>query len=388
MPESSIPYARHSVDDADRTAVAEVLEGEWLTTGPAVREFEDALSEVAGGVPCVAVSSGTAALHSAYAACGLGPGDEVITTPLTFAATATAALHLGAGVRFADIDGLTLNIDPQAVARACSERTKVIVAVDFAGQPARLDELRRVADDVGAVLIEDAAHSLGASFQHRPVGAVADLTTFSFHPVKAITTGEGGAIAVGRPDLLESVRRFRDHGLVRERDRQQLSNEGAWHQEVQQLGLNYRMPDILAALGRSQLGKLEKFVERRAGLVRRYRDALGEVAGLTLVEEAPDVRPAWHLFVVRIQQGRRREVYDHLRASGIGVQVHYLPVYWHPIFEAAGYGRGLCPVAEAAYEEILSLPLFVGLTESMQDRVIGSLLEALEVGEPSSSRRS
>jgi UDP-4-amino-4,6-dideoxy-N-acetyl-beta-L-altrosamine transaminase len=372
-----IPYGRQSIDEDDIAAVVDVLRSDWLTRGPAVEEFEAALSEVCGGVPCAAVSSGTAALHCAYAAAGVGSGNEVVTTPLTFAATATTAMHLGATVKFADIDDATLNIDPEAVREACTPRTKAITAVDFAGQPADLDALRQIADEVGAVLIEDAAHAIGSRYRGRPVGSIADLTTFSFHPVKTVTTAEGGAVATRNPAYLREVRRFRNHGLVRDPDDQREPNEGPWHQEIHGLGLNYRMPDVLASLGRSQLKKLQRFAARRAQLVARYRRALSDVDEVRLVDVRPDLEPVWHLFVVRILDGRRRETYEALRRARIGAQVHYLPVHRHPIFKELGYEQVLCPVAEAAYEEILSLPIYPNLSDKQQDRVIEVLLSAV-----------
>lgn len=374
--QAPIPYGRQSIDEDDIAAVVKVLRGDWLTTGPAVESFESALSDVSGDHPVVAVNSGTAALHCAYAAAGVGPGTNIVTTPLTFAATATAALHLGAEVRFADIDEGTLLIDPDRVAEQVNAATRAIVAVDYAGQPADMDRLREIADDIGAVLIEDAAHSIGAKYKGRPVGDLADLTTYSFHPVKTMTTGEGGAVVVRNPRFLDAVRRFRNHGLVRERDLLHDPNEGPWHQEVQSLGLNYRMPDILAGLGRSQLRKLPTFVARRAELVQQYRHGLADVPDLQMVEVAPSVEPSWHLFPIRIPGGQRPEVFDALRARGILVQVHYLPADRHPLLHASSHPP-TCLVAAAAYERLLSLPLYPDLTDEQQQFVIAELQDVL-----------
>lgn len=371
-----IPYGRQHIDEDDIAAVVEVLRSDWLTTGPAVVAFEEALSEVSGGHPVVAVNSGTAALHCAYAAAGVGPGTNIVTTPLTFAATATAALHLGADVRFADIDEGTLLIDPDRVAEQVNRATRAIVAVDYAGQPADMDRLREIAQDVDAVLIEDAAHSIGAKYKGRPVGDLADLTTYSFHPVKTITTGEGGAVVVRDQRFVDSVRKFRNHGLVRERGLLHDPNEGPWHQEVQTLGLNYRMPDVLAALGISQLRKLERFMHRRANLVDRYRVALGDVSGLRLVEISDDSNPSWHLFPVQVFGGRRREVYEALRDRGILAQVHYLPVNRHPLLLEASPSSE-CPIAATMYERLLSLPLYPDLLTTQQQFVIAELRAAL-----------
>lgn len=373
-----IPYGRQSVDESDVEAVAAVLRGEWLTTGPTVRAFEAALSARMDGTPVAVVSSGTAALHCAYAAAGVGPGTEVVTSPLTFASTAATALHLGATVRFADVDDDTLTLSPDAVAAAMSARTRVVAPVDYAGQPADVPGIQRIAHAAGAIVVEDAAHAIGARIGDRPVGAVADLTIFSFHPVKTMTTGEGGAVAAARADLMPGVRRFRNQGLVRQPELLRNPDEGGWHQEVQSLGLNYRLPDILAALGLSQLRRLEGFIAERQRLVTRYRRMLGDVDGLRLLGRVVWGSPAWHLFPVRILHGRRRAVFEGLRAVNIGVQVHYLPVHRHPLFEDLGYAPRDFPVADRAYAELLSLPLFVGLTDAQQDRVVAELLRLLQ----------
>lgn len=372
-----LPYGRQSVDESDIAAVTAVLRGDLLTTGPAVDAFEATLAPVVGTDDVVAVSSGTAALHAAYAVAGVGPGCEVVTTPLTFAATATTAVQLGARVHFADVDDDTLNIDPLAAEAAMTPAVRALTAVDYAGNPADMGRLRTLADAHGAVLVEDAAHAIGSRLHGRPVGALADLTTFSFHPVKTVTTAEGGAVATTRPELADPLRRFRSHGLVRDSRRLRRSGEGAWHQEVQTLGLNYRMPDVLAALGSSQLRRLDAFVRRRNELVGRYRRLLSDVDGLRLPATTPGAAPAWHLFAVRVLDGRRREVFDALRARGIGVQVHYLPVHLQPLFADMGYRPGSCPVAEAAYDELLSLPLFPTMHDSDVDRVVDVLRRVL-----------
>ncbi|MFI6918418.1 DegT/DnrJ/EryC1/StrS family aminotransferase [Nonomuraea spiralis] len=368
-----LPYGRQSIIESDIEAVVEVLRGDWLTTGPAVRLFEDELALWTGGVPCVSVTSGTAALHVAYAAAGVGHGDEVITSPLTFVATAATAVLGGARVAFADVQPDTGNIDPDSAAALVTPRTRAITGVDYAGHPADYDELRTLADRAGAVLVADAAHSIGASYKDRPVGSVADLTTFSFFPTKTVTTAEGGAVAAADPAHLERATRFRNHGLVRDPAEQRDPGHGGWHQEVHEFGLNYRLPDVLCALGVSQLRRLERFRARRAALVARYNTLLADVPGLTLPAQRAYVTPSWHLYPVRVRDGRRREVYERMRAAGIGVQVNYIPAYWHPVFEDLGYRRGLCPRAEAYYAEELSLPLFADLTHDEQDRVVETL---------------
>ncbi|MFF5991443.1 DegT/DnrJ/EryC1/StrS family aminotransferase [Prauserella flavalba] len=373
MSEPFLPYGRQSVGGDDLAAVAEVLRGDWLTTGPAVQRFEADLAEHTGGTPAVAVTSGTAALHVAYAAAGVGPGDEVVTSPMTFVATASAAALHGAKVVFADVEPDTGNLDPHAASAAVTSRTKVIAAVDYAGHPAELDELRTVADSAGALLLEDAAHSIGGSWRGRPIGSLADLTTFSFFATKNLTTAEGGAVVSASEQLLERARAFRNHGLVRDRAAQRYPDEGGWHQEVHAFGLNYRLPDVLCALGSSQLRRLAEFKRRRAAIHTRYDKAFADLDGVRTPVTREGADPMWHLYPLRVLGGRRRALFDHLRGHGIGVQVNYIPVYWHPVFEDLGYRRGLCPNAERFYSEQLSLPLFPDLTESDVDRVITSV---------------
>jgi len=365
-----LPYGRQSVTEEDIAAVTEVLRGDWLTTGPAVTRFEADLAEHTGGVPAVAVTSGTAALHVAYAAAAIKPGDEVVASPMTFVATAaTAALH-GAKVVFADVEPDTGNLAVDAAAAAVTERTKVVAAVDYAGHPAELDALADVAHNAGALLLEDAAHSIGGTWLGRPVGAIADLTTFSFFPTKNLTTAEGGAVVTASPELLARAQGFRNHGLVRDKARQRTPDEGGWHQEVHEFGLNYRLPDVLCALGSSQLKRLAEFKKRRAEIHERYNTALAGVDGVLTPPSREGADPAWHLYPLRVLDGRRRALFDHLRGLGIGVQVNYIPAYWHPVFEDLGYRRGLCPNAERYYEQELSLPLFPALTDADVDRVV------------------
>jgi UDP-4-amino-4,6-dideoxy-N-acetyl-beta-L-altrosamine transaminase len=372
-----IPYGRQSLDDNDIQAVVDVLRSDWLTTGPAVAEFETAIAETAGVQDAVSVSSGTAALHCAYAAMGVGEGDEVITSPLTFVATASTAMAQGASIRFADIQDDTGNIDPGAVSEQLTDRTRVVAAVDYAGHPADLDELAEIAHAAGALLLEDAAHSIGSVYRGRAVGGIADATAFSFFPTKNVTTGEGGAVVGRDQSILDRARRFRSHGLVRDTDLLRYPDEGAWHQEVHSLGLNYRLPDVLCALGRSQLSRLSTFKEKRSAIFDRYVNGLGDVASLTLPTRREYVSPVWHLFPLRVKDGQRRRVFEYLRKHDVNVQVNYIPVYWHPLFEDLGYRRGMCPVAERYYSEEISLPMYVDLSVSDQDRVIDLLRSAL-----------
>lgn len=373
----SIPYGRHSVNQDDIEAVTRVLQGDWLTTGPAIGYLETALTSLTNSSGAVAVSSGTAALHAGYRAIGIGKGDEVITSPLTFIATASTAIAEGAKVVFSDIEEDTGNIDPKQVASLVTSRTKAIAGVDFAGHPIEIDELKQIAQNSGSFFLEDAAHSIGSTYKGRPVGFDADVTAFSFFPTKNLTSGEGGALVSNHPELIHRARKFRAHGLIREKENQRFPDEGDWHQEVHEFGLNYRIPDILAALGSSQLQRLDVFKAKRTAIFNRYQDALADVDELQLPVKREYVDPMWHLFPIRVRGISRKKVFDSLRSQGIMVQVNYLPVYLHPVFLDMGYKRGLAPRAEKYYEEEISLPMFVDLTIGEQDRVIDILRQAI-----------
>ena len=369
-----LPYGRQSISTGDVEAVTAVLRGDWLTTGPTVTAFEEEISRVCGGHPSVTCTSGTAALHTAYAALGLGPGDEVVTTPMTFVATASGASLLGATVVFADVDEATALLDPASVEAAVTDRTRAIAAVDYAGHPCDFDRLQPLADRVGAKTLDDAAHSIGGTYKGRPVGDLADITTLSFFPTKNLTTAEGGAVVAKDLGIAQRAREFHNIGLVRDPDRFQIQDEGPWHQEVHAFGLNYRLTDVGCALGLSQLARLGAFKARRAAITARYNAALAGVDGLRVPVQDDDVDPAWHLYPLRVLDGRRREVFTKMRERGIGVQVNYMPVYWHPVYADLGYKRGMCPNAEAFYAEELSLPLFPDLSDEDVDRVIDTLL--------------
>lgn len=370
-----LPYGRQSISEEDIEAVVAVLRGDWLTTGPTVTAFEQAVGEVAGGHRAVSCTSGTAALHMAYAAAGVGPGDEVVTTPMTFVATTSGASVLGAKVVFADVEEDTALLDPAAVDALVTERTKVVAAVDYAGHPADYDALQPIADRVGALTLDDAAHSIGGTYKGRPVGDLADFTSYSFFPTKNLTTAEGGALVARDPALAQRAHEFHFIGLVRDPERFAITDEGPWHQEVHEFGLNYRLTDVACALGLSQLRRLDAFKARRAEITARYNAALASVDGLRIPVQRPDVDPVWHLYPVRVLGGRRREVFEKMRERGIGVQVNYIPVYWHPVYADLGYQRGMCPNAEAFYAEELSLPLFPDLTDAEVDRVIETITD-------------
>ena len=369
-----IPYGRHSINEADIEAVVKALKSDWLTTGPLVEEFEAALEQITGA-PCVSVSSGTAALHCAYAAIDLKSGDEVITPPITFIATQATAALFGAKIVFADVQPDTANIDPAAVEAAITPRTKAIVAVDYAGHPADLDELRAIADKHGLYLIEDASHSIGSTYKNRPVGSIADITTFSFFPTKNITTAEGGAVASIHPDLLMRAKRFSRQGLVRNQEEFIIKSEGEWHQEVHEFGLNYRLPDVLCALGLNQLKRINLFKHKRAEIYARYTRSLVKSQDISLPTYRNYVDPMWHLFPIQVAPANREAIFQQLRDKGIGVQVNYLPSYRHPIFTAKNIDHESYPVSEKFYSGQISLPMHIELTEKVQTYICDTLIE-------------
>jgi perosamine synthetase len=367
-----LPYARQWIDAEDVRAVADALGHAWITQGPAVARFEAALAAWGGARHAVAVASGTAALHAACGAAGAGPGDDVITTSLTFAATANAIVGRGARPVFADIDAATLNLDPDAVQRAATARTRIVCAVDFAGLPCDYEALGAVAREHRWLLLADAAHSLGGRFGQRSVGSLADLTTLSFHPAKLITSGEGGAVLTDREDLAERLRRVRHHGIrYGEPDR-------PWRWDIEEPGSNYRLTDFQCALGRSQLAKAERFLEARERLAQRYRAKLAGSPFVDLPTLPAGRRHAWHLFVVLLRLDRLRTDQDTilraLRAENIGVQLHYPLVHRNTFYrERFGYREGLCPVAESVERRLVTLPLFPAMTEGDQDDVLRAL---------------
>lgn len=379
MTEPFIPYGRQIVDEADIAAVVEVLRSDWLTTGPTVDRFEEEFARYVGAEHAVAVSSGTAALHLAMLAAGVGPGDEVIVPPLTFVASANAARYVGAEPVFADIDERTFLIDPTEVARLVTPRTKAIVAVDFAGLPCDLDALRTIADEHELVIIEDACHAPGARYRGRPVGSIADLTAFSFHPVKHLTTGEGGMVTTQDAELAARVRMLRSHGI--RTDFRSREANGTWEYDQSELGFNYRLSDINAALGITQLGKQEVWLRRRQEIAQRYIEAVSRIDGIVVQEVPDESENAWHLFPVRIlgddAEELRQQAFTRMRADGVGVNVHYRPVYLNSYYRALGHEPGECPRAEAVYSGLLSLPMWPGLTEQMQSRVIDALRAAI-----------
>lgn len=379
-----IPYGRQTIEDDDVAAVLEVLRSDWLTTGPKVGEFESAFAEKVGAAHAVAVSSGTAALHCAMYALGIKPGDEVIVPAMTFAASANCVVYLGATPVFSDVDPHTLLIDPADAAARITDRTRAIVAVDYAGQPCDYDELRALCDRHGLSLVADACHSLGARYKDRPVGSIADLSAFSFHPVKHITTGEGGMITTDNGDLAGRMRIFRNHGITS--DHREREQKGSWYYEMVDLGYNYRITDLQCALGISQLKKLEKWVERRRRIAGTYDAHFSRMSWLQPLRVTHHARHSYHLYAVLVNTDLtgvdRSAIFGQLRSKGIGVNVHYIPVHLHPFYrERFGTGPGLCPNAERAYQRILSLPMFHAMTDD-QVRIVINTVDETGPAEP------
>jgi perosamine synthetase len=372
---SFLPYGRQEIDEADLRAVAEALTSGWLTTGPRVGEFEKAFAAHCGAAQAVAVNSGTAALHCAMRALGVKPGDEVIVPALTFAASANAALYEGATPVFADVEPDTLLIDPASAAAKITPRTKAIVAVDYAGQPADYDALHALAANAGIRLIADACHSPGATYGGRSTGTLADISCFSFHPVKHMTTCEGGMAVTDNAELAAHMRRFRNHGIDSDHRSREAAGNHAY--DMVELGYNYRIPDVLCALGMAQLPRLDGWVRARQVVAALYDSAFADMPQVMPLSTRAGRTNAYHLYVVKLDAGLDRDaVFRRLRAAGIGANVHYAPVYLHSYYRARGYAKGLCPVAEEAAHNILTLPLFPAMTETDVVRVVGTLAAA------------
>ncbi len=380
--DKKIYYGHQYLDEADYQAVLDVLKSDYLTCGPKINELEDKLCRITGAKHAVVCSNGTAALHIAALAAGVGEGDEVITTPITFAASANCALYCGARPVFADINPLTYNIDPASVEAHITDKTRAIVAVDFTGQAVELDRLREIAAKHNLILIEDGAHSIGTIYNGRPVGSVADMTTFSFHPVKTVTGGEGGAVMTNDDELYSKLLLFRSHGITRDVSLMKNESDGPWYYEQVDLGYNYRMTDIQAGLLISQLDKLPMFKARRQELVAAYDEAFSKMDGLIVQKEIPESDTCRHLYILRIDSSKlkinRRQFFDALGAEGVCCNVHYIPVYYFPHYEKLGYKRGLCPNAEALYEEMLSLPLYYGVSDEDQADVIAAVKKLVD----------
>jgi len=376
-----IPYGRQCIDEDDIQAVVEVLKSDYITTGPRIEEFEQKLKQVTHSKYVVAVSNGTAALHCACLAAGIKAGDEVITSPITFAASANCVLYTGAKVVFADIDPDTYNISPEDIRRKITDKTKAIIPVHFTGQPCDMDEIKKIASEYKLTIIEDGAHALGAEYKGVNIGSIGDMTTMSFHPVKHITTGEGGAIATNSEELYKKLKVFGTHGITKDKN---LLHEyhGPWYYEQQYLGYNYRITDFQAALGISQMSKLYGFLKKRREYAELYNQAFMNTEGLLIPHQLNDTNSAWHLYVIQMELEKlkidRREFFEKLRAVNIGVNVHYIPVYYHPYYKALGYQKGLCPNAERLYERIITLPLYPKMTKQDIEYVIEAVKRIAE----------
>ena len=379
--EKKIGYGHQYIDDADIKAVVDVLNSDYLTCGPKIAEAEKKLCDITGAKHAVLVSNGTAALHAMCFAAGIGPGDEVITTPITFAASANCVLYCGAKPVFADIDPETYNIDPDSIEGCITERTKAVIAVDFTGQVVDVKRIREICDKHGLLFIEDAAHSLGTKYDGKPVGSIADMTEFSFHPVKTCTAGEGGAITTNSDEFYKQLVLFRTHGITRVQEWMDKESEGGWYYQQIALGYNYRMTDMQAALLSSQLDKLGMFGKRRKELVKRYDEAFSLIPELTVQREIPESDTVRHLYILQFDLEKltcgRREIFDALQAEGVGVNVHYIPTYLLPFYQKLGYRAGICPNAEHLYERMVSIPLFYGLTDAQQDQIIEAVKKVI-----------
>ncbi len=380
--EHKIFYGRQCIEEDDIQAVVDVLKSDYLTCGPKVVELERALCDYTGAKYAVAVSNGTAALHCACIAAGIGPGDEVITTPITFAASANCALYCGATPVFADIDPDTYNIDPESIRAHITEKTKAVVAVDFTGQVVKIEEIRKICDEHHILLIEDAAHSIGSSYDGKMVGSLADITTFSFHPVKTVTGGEGGAVLTDRKELYDKIYLAHVHGITHDAAQMTEAHPEGWYYEQVSLGYNYRLTDFQSALVLSQLSKIERFKARRRQIVNRYNEAFSGIPQLIVQKEIPQSDTCRHLYILRLALDSlkcgRLEFFNALAAENVQPQVHYVPVYWFPHYQKLGYQKGCCPVAEEVYEGIMSLPLYPAMTDQDVEDVIRAVKKVAE----------
>lgn len=379
--ETYLTYGKQTVDEADIKAVVGVLKGDYLTTGPFVKEFEEKVASYVGAKHAVAVSNGTAALHMACFAAGIKEGDEVIVSPMTFAASANAVLYCGGTPIFADINPKTYNIDPNKIEANITKKTKAIIPVDFCGQSVDMDRIKEIADKHGLIVIEDAAHALGSEYKGKKVGSQADMVEFSFHPVKPITTAEGGIVTTNNEELYKKMIGFRTHGITRD---QELLNEnhGPWYYEQQFLGYNYRLTDVQSALGTSQMNKIDEFVTRRRDIVKQYNNAFKDLKEIVTPFEAAFSSSGWHIYVIKVNPElltvTRKDIFKALQAENIGVNVHYLPVYLHPYYKGLGYKKGLCPNAEELYENMITLPIFPSMANSDVKDVIDAVNKVID----------
>lgn len=365
--DSYLPYGKQMIDTEDIEAVVKVLQSDFLTTGPKISQFEKEIADYVGAKFAVAFSSGTAALHAACFVADIKENDEVITSPMTFAASANCILYLGGKPVFADIDNQTYNISPHSIKQLITKNTKAIIPIDFTGKPVALDEIRSIAKEHDLIVIEDAAHALGATYKGKRIGSISDMTMFSFHPVKHITTGEGGIITTNNKEYYEKLIQFRSHGITRD-PMALIDNQGPWYYEMQFLGFNYRMTDIQAALGLSQLKKIDEFIKIRKQFVDMYNQAFQEIKEIKIPTIQEENESSWHLYIIRLNleklTSNRKEIFEALQKENIGVNVHYIPVHLQPYYQQKGYKNGICPNAEKLYEEIITLPLFPAMSKN------------------------
>ncbi|MDE6433388.1 MAG: UDP-4-amino-4,6-dideoxy-N-acetyl-beta-L-altrosamine transaminase [Lachnospiraceae bacterium] len=372
-----IPYGRQLVDEEDIQAVVDVLRSDYLTTGPKVAEFEQIVADYVGAKYAVAVSNGTAALHIACLAAGIGQGDEVITSPITFAASANCVLYCGGTPVFADIKKDTYNIDPEDIERKITSKTKAIIPVHYTGQPCEMDAITEIAKKHHLIVIEDGAQVISGEYKGRKIGTISDMTTFSFHPVKPVTTGEGGMVTTNDKDLYEKLKLYHTHGITRE-EKFLENHDGPWYYEQLALGYNYRITDIQCALGISQMKKLDAFAKHRRELADRYDRGFAGNSNIVTPYQHPDCLSSYHLYMVQVPAAIRKNVFEELRRIGIGVNVHYIPVYKHPYYQTHGYQDVCCPNAEEFYDRAITLPLFAGMTEEQVDYVVEQTIEIVE----------
>ena len=379
--DTKIHYGRKFIDEEDIKAVSDVLKSDFITTGPKTFELEKRLCEITGAKYAVAIANGTAALHVSCLTAGINKGDEVITTPITFAASANCALYIGATPVFADIDSKTYNIDPCEIEKKITSKTKAVVAVDFTGQAVKCDEIKSICKKYNLIFIQDAAHSIGTKYKDKSIGSIADMTTFSFHPVKTVTGGEGGAILTNNKSYYEKLMLYRTHGITRDPNQMVNPTGEAWYYEQIDLGYNYRITDFQAALILSQLNKLEKFSNKRKYIVNKYNQAFSQIPEIDIQEEIPESDTTRHLYIIRLKldmlNATRKQIFEALYAENICCNVHYIPVYYHPYYQKLGYKKGLCSKAEKLYEEMLSIPLYYSMTDKDIEDVINGVKKVI-----------
>lgn len=371
-----LSYGRQLIDEDDIQVVIETLRSPFLTQGPKIKQFEQAIADYVGAQYAVAFCNGTAALHAACYAAGISEGDEVITSPITFAASANCVRYMGGTVVFADIDANTYNIDPSEVRRKITSNTKAIIPVDFTGQPADMETIMEIASEHNLVVIEDSAHSLGAEYKGDKVGTQADMTMFSFHPVKPITTAEGGIIVTNNEEYYRKLQLFRSHGIEQT---EYSIEQGDWYYEMTELGYNYRMTDLQAALGLSQMTKIDSFIQQRREIAAFYTEAFQDIEGVIVPKQLEETNSGWHLYMIQLERASRKQIFEQMRSLNIGVHVHYIPVYWHPYYQQLGYERGLCPNAENWYEKALTLPIHPNMTTEDLSIIVSNIKELLNL---------